>query len=209
MMAYLSSTPFIDYEHEEIERIYRELGTVGSEREYAAAAFRFARDAVWFQFCSFEQPASVTALTGSGHCYHKANLFAALCRRRGIEAGLKYCELKPETLEPYMEPEVLDMLRAGPIGHFYAAAKLDGEWVSFDPIFDLELLRLADRLHWRIAGEWDGDGEMKLPEELILSDNPDTLPAAFPEGALPPTPPEMLDKMNGRLRVLRDEAEAS
>lgn len=202
-MPYLSVSPIIDYDHEAIGELCLGLVRGGTEKEFLSAAYHYARDGIRFEFRSFGQTVSETLKAGAGHCYHKSNLFVALCRRKGIQAGLRYCELKAEALAPYWSEEASRLFGSGPIGHFYAAAYIDGQWRSFDPIFDMELLRYADRLDWKVAYRWDGSSEMTLPQHLIVSGRDEVLASAFPEDGIPPSDAGMLDMMNERLRAIR------
>jgi len=98
MKAYLEATEIIDWKHASIIRQAAIL-SAGSVREVetAKACFEFVRDEIkhsWdFQMNPVTCAASDVLKHGTGYCYAKSHLLAALLRANGIPAGLCYQRL--------------------------------------------------------------------------------------------------------------------
>jgi transglutaminase-like putative cysteine protease len=98
MKAYLESSEMIDWKHASITRQAAIL-SAGSGRkvETANACFEFVRDQIkhsWdFQMNPVTCAASDVLKHGTGYCYAKSHLLAALLRANGIPAGLSYQRL--------------------------------------------------------------------------------------------------------------------
>jgi hypothetical protein len=206
-MNYLSSSTIIDFDHAMINDLFHELNTDSTDATFLKNVYRFARDEIEFEFCDFGDTISDTVMKKKGHCYHKTNLITGLCRKKGIQAGIKLCTIKPEVLQPYLTEEVLSFFTDQPVSHFFSVILIEGQWVSVDPIFDKDLLRYSYRLHWDIAQDWDGSGIIQLPKDMILIEHNEILENAFHENEIPPRS-TFMDKMNEKLRMIRNELEA-
>ncbi|MCD9022091.1 transglutaminase domain-containing protein [Cohnella silvisoli] len=201
-MNYLTSSNVIDYDHAVIDDLFDELNTDNSDATFVKNAFHFVRDSIQFEFSPFEDKISDTAIKKKGQCYHKTNLLVGLCRKKGIKAGIKYSIIDIQVMEPVFSEEILELFKSEPIGHFFPAIMIEGEWVSVDPMFDTELLEYSNRLNWDNAKDWDGNQFAKLPESLILSEQSEVLESAFKENEIPHNP--IVDKMNERLKSIRN-----
>ena len=105
MEQYLESSEFIDWKHPTITRKAVELaeGSI-SDEALAKKCFEFVRDSVKHSWDHRKNPvtckASDVLLYGTGYCYAKSHLLAALCRANGIPAGLCYQRLTIESDGP-------------------------------------------------------------------------------------------------------------
>jgi transglutaminase-like putative cysteine protease len=95
MRSFLTSTTYIDSDHPDIAKKAVELaaGCV-SQEEVVKRCFEFVRDSIKHSWDYILNPvtcrASDVLLHGTGYCYAKSHLLAALLRRNGIPAGLCY-----------------------------------------------------------------------------------------------------------------------
>ena len=98
MDEFLKSTDVIDWQHPDVEARARALrGDLASVEEIARRCFEWVRDEITHSVdaratvvtCS----ASEVLRKGTGYCYAKSHLLAALLRGNGIPAGLCYQRL--------------------------------------------------------------------------------------------------------------------
>ena len=96
--SFLSSSPYIDFAHplvaEKAQQLAREHQ---GELELAKACFEFVRDEIQHSWDFRKNPvtckASDVLIHGTGYCYAKSHLLAALLRANNIPAGLCYQRL--------------------------------------------------------------------------------------------------------------------
>lgn len=105
MEQYLESSEFIDWKHPTITRKAAELAEgCTSDEAVAKKCFEFVRDSVKHSWDYQQNPvtckASDVLLHGTGYCYAKSHLLAALLRANRIPAGLCYQRLTIETDGP-------------------------------------------------------------------------------------------------------------
>ncbi|OGB27552.1 MAG: Cro/Cl family transcriptional regulator [Burkholderiales bacterium RIFCSPLOWO2_02_FULL_57_36] len=98
MNPYLAQSEYIDFDHPAVSGKAAELAADrSSEDEVARACFEFVRDSIrhsWdFKMNPVTCRASDVLLHGTGYCYAKSHLLAALLRANGIPAGLCYQRL--------------------------------------------------------------------------------------------------------------------
>lgn len=98
MHAYLSSSTWIDADHPEVVCKAAELvRDCATEEERVKACFEFVRDAIRHSWDYKSNPVTCKASDvlrhGTGYCYAKSHLLAALLRAIGIPAGLCYQRL--------------------------------------------------------------------------------------------------------------------
>jgi len=98
MKEFLISSPYIDCDHPAIRQLAAQLATgVQSERELAQRTFAWVRDRI--KHCldchtsALPLKASDVLAAGTGFCYAKSHLLAALLRANRIPAGLSYQRL--------------------------------------------------------------------------------------------------------------------
>jgi transglutaminase-like putative cysteine protease len=102
MQRYLSASTYIDFDTQDVRAVARRLAEGrASELEVARACFEFVRDeirhSVDFQLNPVTCKASDALRHGTGYCYAKSHLLAALLRANGIPAGLCYQRLSVGT----------------------------------------------------------------------------------------------------------------
>lgn len=98
MIKYLESSQYIDWQHPSVLEKAMALATSGNNKEQIAkACFMFVRDDIkhsWdFQLNPVTSSASDVLKYGTGYCYAKSHLLAALLRANQIPAGLCYQRL--------------------------------------------------------------------------------------------------------------------
>jgi len=98
MSAYLASSAYIDWHHSEVAAKAVELAAGStSELMLVERCFEFVRDSIKhsgdFQLNPVTCRASDVLRHGTGFCYAKSHLLAALLRANGIPAGLCYQRL--------------------------------------------------------------------------------------------------------------------
>lgn len=98
MRKYLESSQYIDWEHTAIREKARALAAgLSSDEDITRRCFEFVRDSIQHSWDYRKNPvtckASDVLLYGTGYCYAKSHLLAALLRANGIPAGLCYQRL--------------------------------------------------------------------------------------------------------------------
>ena len=98
LIACLESSEHIDFEHAAVYAKALELAAnCSSDEDLARSCFEFVRDSIKhsldFQMSPVTCRASDVLLHGTGYCYAKSHLLAALLRANGIPAGLCYQRL--------------------------------------------------------------------------------------------------------------------
>lgn len=108
MHAYLAASRYIDFDHPQVSAKAAELANGASDKtEIARRCFEFVRDHIRHSWDYRQNPvtcrASDVLLHGTGYCYAKSHLLAALLRANGIPAGLCYQRLSvgDENSAPY------------------------------------------------------------------------------------------------------------
>jgi len=102
MAPYLESSRYIDWHHPAVAQKATELGTgASSEHELVRRCFEFVRDTIQHSVDYQRNPVTCAAsdvlLHGTGYCYAKSHLLAALLRANGVPAGLCYQRLSVGT----------------------------------------------------------------------------------------------------------------
>lgn len=114
MQQFLASSEFIDWKH---PAVMAKADSISSgckdEVDVARRCFEFVRDQIRhsgdYQLNPVTCKASAVLLHGTGYCYAKSHLLAALLRANQIPAGLCYQRL---TVEPGVPPYALHGLNA-------------------------------------------------------------------------------------------------
>jgi len=161
---YLEASHHIDWQHPEVLAKARELANgKASNEEIARACFEFVRDEIRHSRDYEMNPVTCIASDvlrhGTGYCYAKSHLLAALLRANGIPAGLCYQRLTINNDEP---PYSLHGLNAV----WLESERLDGfGWYRIDPRgnkpgVNAEFCPPIERLAFPIVTK----GEMDLPE---------------------------------------------
>ena len=106
MQAYLTSSHYIDWQHPHVLAQAQALAAGCTTPEtIAKACFAFVRDHIkhsWdYRFNPVTCQASEVLQHGTGYCYAKSHLLAALLRANGIPAGLCYQRLTITDQPPF------------------------------------------------------------------------------------------------------------
>ncbi|MCK7598469.1 transglutaminase family protein [Microbulbifer sp. CAU 1566] len=104
MDAYLQTCPVIDHGHPEVQKAASQLrSATGCQQETVKRCFEFVRDEIrhsWdFRINPVTCAASHVLEAGTGFCFAKSHLLAALLRANGIPAGLCYQRLSLDDSE--------------------------------------------------------------------------------------------------------------
>jgi transglutaminase-like putative cysteine protease len=158
MQEYLAHSEFIDCTHPAIVAKAAELAvTDGGEIEVARRCFEFVRDRIQHSMDFRRNPvtckASDVLLHGTGYCYAKSHLLAALLRANGIPAGLCYQRLIVDPQGPRLSLHGLNAVCLQEHGWYRVDPR--GNKAGVDAEFDPPIERLA----FSIAGP----GEANLP----------------------------------------------
>ena len=159
LQKYLTHSEFIDRDHPAIvAKAAESAAHAAGKTEVAKRCFEFVRDIIQHSLDFQRNPvtckASDVLLHGTGYCYAKSHLLAALLRANGIPAGLCYQRLTVEAGGPRHSLHGLN------------AVHLEGHgWYRVDPRgnkpgVEAEFAPPVERLAFPIVGP----GEADLPE---------------------------------------------
>lgn len=99
MHSYLRATDVLDFDHPAVARLAAGLAA-GDPVLTARRAFEWVRDEIRhtadYELDPVTCSASEVLLAGTGYCYAKAHLLAAVCRANGIPSGLCYQRLQDQ-----------------------------------------------------------------------------------------------------------------
>lgn len=106
MDQYLENSEYIDWQHPLVTTKALQISAgLNSDESIAKSCFEFVRDEIkhsWdFQLNPVTCKASDVLQYGTGYCYAKSHLLAALLRANGIPAGLCYQRLTITDKPPY------------------------------------------------------------------------------------------------------------
>jgi len=98
LQPYLAASHYIDFEHPQVAEKARQLAAgLSADSAIAQRCFEFVRDEIRHSWDYQQNPvtcrASEVLAHGTGYCYAKSHLLAALLRANGIPAGLCYQRL--------------------------------------------------------------------------------------------------------------------
>ncbi len=156
MERYLESSEYIDWRHPAVAAEAAELarGCV-SEEEIARHCFEFVRDAIAHSWDHRRNPvtckASDVLLHGTGYCYAKSHLLAALLRANGIPAGLCYQRLTIQNDRPPCSLHGLNAVYLKKHGWYRIDAR------GNKPGIDAQFCPPTERLAFSIVTEWERD----------------------------------------------------
>jgi transglutaminase-like putative cysteine protease len=167
--AYLATSDYIDWQQPQVLAKARELAAGSSDPlEIARRCFEFVRDEIRHSWDFRQNPvtcrASEVLSHGTGYCYAKSHLLAALLRANGIPAGLCYQRLsRDDSGAPYC----LHGLNAVWLEQ-YGWYRIDprGNKAGVDAQFSPPLERLAFRL--QDASEADLPGIFAEPLPVVI-----------------------------------------
>jgi len=165
LAPYLAHSSYLDWQHERVAAKAAELAEgCASAEAVAKRCFEFVRDHIRHSWDYRMNPvtckASDVLLYGTGYCYAKSHLLAALLRANGIPAGLCYQRLALEAAGP---PYCL---------HGLNAVYLEQHgWYRIDargnkPGVNAEFMPPVAKLAFRIASEQEQDFPWIFAEPL-------------------------------------------
>lgn len=165
MNAFLASTEHIDWQHPRVLAKARELARgITDHEQIARRCFEFVRDEIKHSWDHRLGPVTCAASAvlehGTGYCYAKSHLLAALLRANGIPAGLCYQRLSFNDAGP---PYCL---------HGLNAVWLEGiGWHRIDargnkPGVDAQFRPPVEQLAFAAKGPGEGDLPEVWPEPL-------------------------------------------
>ncbi|MCE1183199.1 MAG: transglutaminase family protein [Rhodocyclales bacterium] len=98
LAPYLASSPIIDFDHPEVAAKARALALGAASRDaLIRRCFEFVRDEIHHSIDYMQNPVTISASSvlqhGTGYCYAKSHLLAALLRANGVPTGLCYQRL--------------------------------------------------------------------------------------------------------------------
>lgn len=180
MKEYLLTSPTIDWEHPLILEMAKELACrSGARFGTARNCFEFVRDeirhSVDFELGPVTCRASDVLETGTGFCFSKSHLLAALLRANGIPAGFRYQRLLLDEAEGRYCLHGLNSIYLDAYGWFRIDAR------GNKPGITAEFIPPQERLAYTPSaeGEWDlpENYPEPLPQVLALLNDHDTLAA--------------------------------
>ncbi len=159
MKQYLAATTYIDWQTDQVKAKAQQLSLGLSDKtEIAAACFEFVRDQIKhsndFKLNPVTCKASDVLKHGTGYCYAKSHLLAALLRANTIPAGLCYQRLTIDNDEPPFCLHGLNAVFLKPYGWYRIDARGNKENVT------AEFTPPVEQLAFPIISE----GEADLPE---------------------------------------------
>lgn len=169
MQQFLESSEFIDWKTTQVREKARELaGTYSESTDIAKACFEFVRDEIkhsWdFKLNPVTCKASDVLAHGTGFCYAKSHLLAALLRANNIPAGLCYQRLTITDDKPEFCLHGLNAIHLGGFAWYKVDARGNKEGVNaqFSPPHE----QLAFPI--KTAGEYDFPEIWGRPLPLIV-----------------------------------------
>lgn len=159
MKEYLAASEYIDWQHPEILAQARSLAkSLDSEEDIVRACFVFVRDQIKHSWDYRLNPVTVKASDvlkyGTGFCYAKSHLLAALLRAKGIPAALCYQRLTIDNDQPPYSLHGLNSVYLKEHGWYRIDARGNKSGV------DAEFCPPREQLAYRIRAK----GEADLPE---------------------------------------------
>ena len=145
-IASLKNSPFIQRDAEPIVELSDLIwsNSFGDINTYAQKSFDYVLNDIKYNFAP-DQSAYGTLYYKSGVCYGKMNLYAALCRRKGIPTRFKiipfrltqgfeslFLSFVPEELE-FFKPWVVKLINVK-IPHHWLEIFLDNSWWNASPV---------------------------------------------------------------------------
>jgi transglutaminase-like putative cysteine protease len=163
MEAYLKSTDIIDWQHPDISSKASELASGKNDlNDIARTCFEWVRDKIKhiddYNIQTISCSASEVLRSGSGICYAKSHLLAALLRANEIPAGLCYQRLSRDDKGPPFCLHGLNAVYLSDFGWYRIDSRGNKEGVNAQFTPPVEQLAFSTQIN----------GEIDFPE--ILSD---------------------------------------
>lgn len=169
MKEYLASSQYIDWQHPNVLSKAKELAksAVGQE-QISKICFEFVRDKIqhsWdYQLNPVTCKASEVLEHGTGYCYAKSHLLAALLRANGIPAGLCYQRLAMDEAQALFCLHGLNAIYLESYGWYRVDAR--GNKLNVQAEFRPPLEKLA--FSTAVEGEADLQGIWAEPLPIVV-----------------------------------------
>jgi len=151
LQAYLGASTWIDADHPDVAATARRLAAgTSSEADIVRACFEFVRDEIAHSADFRRNPVTCRASSvlqhGTGFCYAKSHLLAALLRANGIPAGLCYQRLATGNKEAPYCLHGLNAVWLADVGWYRLDPRGNKPGIDarFDPPRELLAFRLSD-----------------------------------------------------------------
>lgn len=110
-----------------------------TDEQKAEAIFLFVRDSIQFGWVYPQEiPAIEVLKKRKGVCMQKTNLLVALAREAGLQARFHFMYVHKTALEDFL-PDFAYKKWIDPFPHAFPEINLNGNWVSMEATFDMEL----------------------------------------------------------------------
>ena len=200
MKQYLESSEHIDWQHPAVSAKAAELARgCTSDEQVAQRCFEFVRDSIKHSWDYRQNPvtcrASDVLIHGTGYCYAKSHLLAALLRANGISAGLCYQRLAVVARESRYTLHGLNAVYLKAHGWYRVDARGNkpGVAAEFCPPVEQLAFPIAEAGEKDLPGIWSEPVpqvvkvlcESKTVEQVYES-LPDSIPLIPSETTLPP-----------------------
>jgi transglutaminase-like putative cysteine protease len=159
MKQYLAFSDIIDWKHPEVFKLARQLSDgMESPKQISKRCFEWVRDEIChshdYQMNPVTCAASEVLQSGTGYCFAKSHLLAALLRANSIPTGLCYQRLVLDQSGRFHCLHGLNAIYLGDIGWYRVDARgnRDGIDAQFSPPME------------RLAFQVEREGEADLPE---------------------------------------------
>jgi transglutaminase-like putative cysteine protease len=165
--AYLGQDAVVDFERPEISQVAADLRSLHTDDvDFTKAAFEHVRDNIRHSWDAQDPRVSITASDtlahGTGLCFAKSHLLAAILRAQGIPAGFCYQRLADS-------PDTFTL-------HGLVAVFLKGQWHRQDPRgnkpgVDAQFSLGEECLAWQVRpelGECDYDFIFTTPSSRVI-----------------------------------------
>jgi len=166
---FLASTPIVNWQDPAVRRKAEELAVLDDPVQTARACFDFVRDQIKHSRDFEMDPATCRAsdvlLHGTGYCYAKSHLLAALLRANGLPAGLCYQRLSIGDFGPPYSLHGYNAVELPGFGWYRIDAR--GNKPGVDAQFDPPNERLAFRL--QSAEEYDFENILAEPLPCVVT----------------------------------------
>lgn len=166
---FLADSEYIDWKHPAVMAKAAELAEGVADEAVAARCFEFVRDAIRHSWDYRMNPvtckASDVLLHGTGFCYAKSHLLAALLRANGIPAGLCYQRLSVNADGPPFCLHGLNAVYLDRYGWYRVDARGNKAGVSAEFVPPVE--RLAFAIEFPGEKDFPGIWAEPLPDVIL------------------------------------------
>ncbi len=161
MKKYLETSRYIDWDHPSVQKMAKDLSAGNTtDDEIANSCFIFVRDEIKHSSDYKLNPITIKASDvlnfGTGYCYAKSHLLAALLRANSIPAGLCYQRLTIENDRPPFCLHGLNAIYLKKYGWYRVDARgnKDGVNAQFSPPYEQLAYSIVNKGECNFQGIW-------------------------------------------------------